>query len=70
MSRDLTENETAVLSHVVLDPTAWWEHANSPNVKPDAESSLAAKVAAHQSAYDTDLADKGDSYQTRAEIGR
>lgn len=67
MARDLTANETAVLAHVVLDPAAWWSHANSADVKPDAEISLIAKVEVHQASYDTDLADKGDSYETRAE---
>ena len=26
MSRNLTDEEQAVLAHVVVDPVAWWAH--------------------------------------------
>ena len=63
MARTLTENERCVLSHVVVDPDAWWEHAtNWP--KGDEEAALAAKVARWQSSYDGEC-HKSD-YKTRA----
>jgi len=64
MPRALTANERAVLAHVVVDPDAWWTHANSVG-KVDAEAALAAKVARWQSDYDAAVAAGG--YQTRAE---
>jgi len=62
--RDLTDNETAVLAHVVLDPIGWWTHANSV-AKIDHEAALLAKVAKYQASYDEAVA--GDDYKTAAE---
>lgn len=64
--RDLTDNETSVLAHVVLDPIRWWTHANSV-VKIDHEAALAAKVDKYQDSYDEAVAGDGDDYQTLAE---
>ena len=51
MARALTENERCVLSHVVVDPDEWWEHAtNWPKI--DEEAALAAKVARWKPSYD------------------
>ena len=51
MPRELTTNERAVLGHVVLDPDAWWEHANSIE-KVNAEGALANKVSKWQASHD------------------
>ena len=64
--RDLTENESAVLAHVVLDPIGWWQHVNSV-AKIDSEAALAAKVAKNQRGYDEAVASDGDDYKTAAE---
>ena len=64
--RDLTNNETSVLAHVVLDPIGWWTHANSV-VKIDHEAALLAKVTKNQADYDVAVAGDGDDYQTAAE---
>ena len=38
MARALTENERCVLSHVVVDPDAWWEHAtNWPKIDEETD---------------------------------
>ena len=66
MPRVLTDNERAVLAHVVVDPVVWWEHAQT-NGSVDAEASLLAKVMRYQGAYNTALIAGGKNYQTRAE---
>lgn len=63
--RALTDNERAVLAHVVVDPDAWWTHANEAERKTPAEEALAAKVDRWQAAYDAEKDDPG--YQTRAQ---
>lgn len=67
MARSLTDDERAVLAHVVLDPDEWWEHANTaPNI-PKPEAALAAKVAAWRPVYAAALAKDGANYKTRAQ---
>jgi len=51
MPRSLTDNERAVLAHVVEDADAWWNHANTIT-KVNADEALAAKVAKWQASYD------------------
>jgi len=65
MARALTENETAVLAHVVHRPVLWWEIANEANLNMTAEEALAAKVAKYQAEYDAAKGEPG--YQTRLE---
>ena len=60
MPRALTDREMLVLSHVVMDPTAWWAHACAYTADGsralDAEGALANKVARWGPEYDTALA--------------
>lgn len=70
--RDLTTNELAVLAHVVLDPVAWWEHAQSKDGSDgkralNAEAGLVAKVQRWSGEYEAALARDGADYQTRLE---
>ena len=60
--RTLTDNERAVLAHMVVDPDAWWVHANAVE-KIDHEAALAAKVKRWQGAYDVEKVVPG--YATR-----
>ena len=63
MARTLTHNERCVLSHVVVDPDEWWEHAtNWPKI--DEEAALAGKVARWQPSYDGEC--HNPDYKTRA----
>ena len=63
MARTLTHNERCVLSHVVVDPDEWWEHAtNWPKI--DEEAALAAKVARWKPSYDGEC--HQPDYKTRA----
>ena len=67
MARALTENETAVLAHVVHRPVLWWKIANDneANLSMTAEEALAAKVGRYQAEYDAAKGEPG--YQTRLE---
>ena len=65
MERALTENERAVLAHVVNRPVLWWEIASEANLSMTAEEALAAKVAKYQAEYDAAKGKPG--YQTRLE---
>ena len=60
MPRALTDRERLVLSHVVMDPNAWWEHACAwaavGSRALDAEGALANKVARWGPDYDAKLA--------------
>ena len=60
MPRALTDRERLVLSHVVMDPTTWWEHAcawaAAGSHALDAEGALANKVARWGPEYDRKLA--------------
>ena len=65
MARTLTENERAVLAHVVHRPDLWWEIASEANLSMTAEEALAAKVAKYQPDYAAASGEPG--YQTRLE---
>jgi len=65
MARTLTENETAVLAHVVHRPVLWWEIASEAKLSMTAEEALAAKVAKYQPVYAAASGQPG--YQTRLE---
>ena len=61
MPRALTDRERLVLSHVVMDPHAWWSHVCSRNGAGgsralDAEACLANKVSKWGPDYDAKLA--------------
>ena len=64
MPRALTDRESAVLAHVVMDPNAWWNHVCSRNGAGgsralDAEKCLANKVSKWGPDYDAKLAAGG-----------
>ena len=64
MARALTENETAVLAHVVHRPDLWWKTVSeATNLHMTAEEALAAKVANYQLDYAAASGEPG--YQTR-----
>ena len=65
--RSLTAEERTVLAEIVLDPDAWWNHANTATNILDPESALAAKVARHKPTYDAAKARDGRNYKTRAQ---
>ena len=70
MARELTDRESAVLAHVVIDPIAWWEHVCSCDGSNglraiDGEAALAAKVARWGPQYDEAVAES--DYKTRGE---
>jgi len=69
MPRELTTNERAVLAHMVLDPDAWWAHANAKDGSDgkraiNHEKALADKVTRWQGSYDTAIA--AGNYKTRS----
>ena len=65
MARALTENERAVLAHVVHRPDIWWKIASEANLHITAEEALAAKVERYQSSFAAASGQPG--YQTRLE---
>ena len=66
--RDLTKEEYDILAHVVLDPDAWWLHAQEHD-KPgfDCEKALAEKISRWQPKYESEKKLLKDKYLTRAE---
>ncbi len=64
--RNLTDRESAVLAHVVLDASGWWAHARQAPNLPDPERALINKVARWGRDYDTALRVQGGGYQARA----
>ena len=65
MARALTTDERAVLADVVLDPDAWWTHANSRAFRGNPEGALAEKVQRHRPAYQARLTN--GAYKNRSE---
>lgn len=66
----LTDEQRAVLAHIVIDPDAWLAHAVD-TFGPDAgERFLAAKVAGATPDYLAARAALGADYRTRAERER
>lgn len=65
MSRDLTSRELEVLSHVVVDPVTWWQHA-CDTVKIDHEKALADKVSRWSGDYAAAKQAEGAAYKNRA----
>lgn len=64
MTRNLTDDERAVLAHVVVDPAGWWAHCQA-NLKGDPEAALAAKLARWRPAAEQARASPG--YMSRLE---
>ena len=65
--RLLTQEESEVLAHIVVDPAAWWLHCqHAPNID-DPEAALAGKVLKWRPAYLAELLELGGDYQTRAQ---
>lgn len=58
-------DDRAVLSHVVVDPDAWYAHAVETFGKECADRCLLAKVARWRSEYERESA--SPDYKTRAE---
>lgn len=48
----MTDEQRAVLAHVVLDPDAWYAHAVSSFGQEKGREALKAKVARWQASYD------------------
>jgi hypothetical protein len=63
--RDLTAEERAVLAHIVVDPDAWWAHAQQVHEAP--EPALAQKVARWAPDYLACVEALGAGYKTRAQ---
>lgn len=56
----MTPEQKRILAHEVVDPDAWWAHAQT---RPNAVENLKAKVARIKPAFD---AAQGPGYQNRA----
>ena len=62
----LTENEKAILGHVVLDPQGWADNAER-FVGPDA---VVAKINKYRGRYEQAKKEQGDRYKSALEICR
>lgn len=60
----MTEDQKAILAHVLIDPEAWFENVKEVFAE-GADSVLANKIAKYEPAYREALA--GGNYKTRAE---
>lgn len=63
----MTDDQRAVLAHVVTDPDGWLAHAVDALGEDAAQSALEAKVSRWQADYLAALADEGGAYRPRAE---
>jgi hypothetical protein len=59
----LTNEQRAVLAHIVVDPDEWAAHA----LATVGQAAIDAKVARWRPAYEAALAAEGVAYQTRAQ---
>lgn len=59
-----TAYATKVLAHMVLDPDAWWAHAQAVE-KIDEEQALTDKVERWKSTYEASLLTEGEDYKDR-----
>lgn len=64
---NLSDENRAVLAHIVLDPDAWLAHAAETFGAEVAAEHLAAKVARWTKDYESAKAELGGEYKTRAE---
>lgn len=63
----MTNEQRAVLAHVVIDPDQWYADAVRDLGQAPADAALAAKVARWQPTYEAALVAEGANYRTRAE---
>ncbi len=63
----MTEEQRAVLAHVVIDPDAWYDHAISVFGRQKARECLVEKVDRWRPSYEDALAQEGAGYRARAE---
>jgi len=61
----MTEEQRAVLAHVVVDPEAWWAHAVKHFGVKLATEHLVAKVARHKPSFEASV--KRGGHRPRAE---
>ena len=59
----LTQEEASILGHIVVNPQAWADHAESKLGIEKGRAAMLAKVTRHQAAYDLCVAE--DNYQDR-----
>jgi hypothetical protein len=67
MTRPITDDERAVLAHVLIDPDAWWAHVQSAPNGIDPEAIIAEKVSRWRPAYLAARQAEGDAYMARSE---
>lgn len=60
---ELTTEQRAVISHVVVDADAWVAHA----IATVGEEAVLAKIKRHRESYELARAAQGQNYKTRAE---
>ena len=59
----LTQEELAIIGHVVIDPNAWVAHA----LETVGESAVIEKIARYRAAYLAEKERLGDAYKNRVE---
>lgn len=62
----MTDDQRAVLAHVVMDPDGWLAHAVEALGEAEAQAALEAKVSRWQANYLAALAEEGGGYLPRA----
>lgn len=63
----LSQNQRAVMAHVVVDPDAWLANVVAVMGEAKAAAALANKVSRWEPEYLKAKTDEGEMYQTRAE---
>ncbi len=63
----LTDNERAVLAHVVMSPDGWCASAVLAHGEIKAIADMKAKVKKHQQNYDDAVLELGEEYKNRYE---
>ena len=59
----LTQAQTNVLAHVVVNPTEWVSHA----VEIIGEEAVLAKISTHEAAYNAAVLKEGADYKNRTQ---
>ena len=60
---EITQNDLNILAHIVIDPTAWVNHA----LETEGEKAVKAKIEKYKPIYEVALAEQGSSYKNRAQ---